>query len=836
MRKIILIALVIISANTSWAEPVSVDKAKALASKFISNKNQSQRLLLASQNSSSAQKEATQNIELVYTATKNGAATLYVYSNPNGGFVIISADDAVNPIIAYSNTSQITDIEHNTALKHELDDYSRIIDIARNNGNSKAENVSQAWLELSEIETEIQPNIFKSASSTVDNEINKGPLLTSQWGQEGKYKKYCPGLVGCVAVAMGEIMHYHKWPQTGQSWHRYIPYKSPTEEELFVNFEQTSYNWDLMPDVVSRKTKTEAADEVAKLLYHAGIAVDMQYSDNGSAAYDIDVPYAMCEYFKYDPTTIKVVYYEGKTRNEWVDLIKNEINHKRPVFYAGATENGEGHAWVVDGYDDRNYIHCNWGWNGDGDGYFSPKHLILFDYDFSNNAGIIIGIQPNLTGHYPMLWTQQASNYTKNDVGIANIAAIDNLTAWSSAFDNNNKSILEFGRTTDGGKLWQIGKINFNGSRGFSTSMICAIDKTNAWATVYNTSSMFNSGGKVVHTNDGGATWTVQTTDNQFSGGDAFPNSIHFWDANNGVCIGDPNDGNFEIYTTTNGGNEWTRVDQSSIPNNKTGECGLNAHLCVYDNNLWFGTNKGRLYVSNDRGYTWAVYDTPFNDIYEIAFRNDSVGVIIGKTDTSYTAFRTSNGGKNWEYLNYSGNFYPSAIAYIPNTDTLISAGGEYDELTGKEYFGLSYSTNNGDSWTDYADFYQNIQFTALGIAPSGAAWAGSFSYGKHNRGMWYRGRNKAIPVAIDEKNISSWFSQCNKLLAFPNPTSSTISFAGFESGQLSIFNSIGQNVYNDSNYNSGTVININNLASGIYIATIKTSNGLNLTTKFQVY
>lgn len=837
MKRLILIVFVIISAYTSWAEPISKDKAKSIASKIISSKNPFQRLQVASQKATTTQKDYTTDIELVYTAAENDAATLYVYSNPNGGFVIISADDAVNPIIAYSNTSQIADIEHNIALKHELDDYSKIIDIARKNGNPNAEKVAQTWRELSEIETEVQLNTSKSVSSTVDGDtINMGPLVTSHWGQSGLYNKYCPGLVGCIAVAMGEIMHYHQWPQTGQSWHRYIPYGSSTNEELFVDFGNTTYNWDLMPDIVSRKTKTDAANEVAKFLYHVGVAVNMEYGKEGSSAYDVDIPYAMCEYFKYDPSTIKLVYYEGKTRNEWLSIIKNEINHKRPIVYSGSTKKGEGHAWVVDGYDNNNYLHCNWGWNGDGDGYFSPKHFILYNYDFSNNAGIIIGIQPNLTGYYPMLWTQQSSNYTKKEVSITNIAAIDNLTAWSSAYKNDSKSFLEYGRTTDGGKSWLVNKMTFSDSSRCAISMICAIDKTNAWATVYKTSSMFTSGGKIVHTNDGGATWSVQTTNDQFIGSDAYPNSIHFWDANNGVCIGDPNDGYFEIYTTTNGGNEWTRVSQASIPSNQTGECGINAHLCVYNNNLWFGTNKGRLFMSNDRGYTWTVSDTPFSDFFEMAFRNDSVGVIICNSDTSYPAFRTSDGGKNWEKLNYSGHFYPTSLAYMPNTDTLISIGGEYNELTGESYYGLSYSTDNGESWTDYADFYQNYPFTAIGIAPSGAAWVGSYSFGKYLCGMWYRGRNKAIPVSIDEKTIASWFDQCNKLLAFPNPTRSTISFVGFETGQLTIVNSIGQNVYNDNNYNSGTIINISNLAPGLYIANVKTNNGLNLTTKFQVY
>ena len=65
-------------------------------------------------------------------------------------------------------------------------------------------------------------------------------------------------------------------------------------------------------------------------------------------------------------------------------------------------------------------------------------------------------------------------------------------------------------------------------------------------------------------TTDGGLTWDKQET--AFPGFNGNPIVIHFFDSNNGVCVGDPNNGYWAIYTTTNGGTNWIRVPSANIP------------------------------------------------------------------------------------------------------------------------------------------------------------------------------------------------------------------------------------------------------------------------------
>ena len=52
---------------------------------------------------------------------------------------------------------------------------------------------------------------------------------------------------------------------------------------------------------------------------------------------------------------------------EWMNLIKSEINEKRPVYYFGSSDDG-GHAFVFDGYNEEDMVHVNWGWSGMNNG------------------------------------------------------------------------------------------------------------------------------------------------------------------------------------------------------------------------------------------------------------------------------------------------------------------------------------------------------------------------------------------------------------------------------------------------------------------------------------
>ncbi len=213
------------------------------------------------------------------------------------------------------------------------------------------------------------------------------PLLTTRWGQGCFYNALCPidsngpcgrSVTGCVATAMAQIMKYWNYPAMGTGYHEYA---STFYGVLSANFGETAYLWDEMPVEL-----TENNLAVATLMYHCGVAVDMQYTATSSGAYI--GPAAFENYFGYSlnaELAIQANYSDG----QWKDMLRQQIDNENPVLYSGYSSIiPDGHAWVVDGYADDDFFHFNWGWDSDG-GYY-----LLDDNLFSINHYAVINLFP----------------------------------------------------------------------------------------------------------------------------------------------------------------------------------------------------------------------------------------------------------------------------------------------------------------------------------------------------------------------------------------------------------------------------------------------------------
>ena len=743
MRRLCTILPILLIINIVTAAPVSVDKAAAVAASLFGRNTQ----------------KSTSTVDLKHVGVFNGDTVYYVFVYADGGFAIISADDAVNPVLGFSQTSLASEPIENKMLMHQLNRYGQKISEVRSQGVGSVANKRQ-W----RARAESVPSADTAQPQTV------GPLVTSAWSQTDSYNDSCPSFAGCVAVAMGQVMRYHKWPKTGRGWHKYVPSEAPEYGQQFANFGATTYRWDLMPNKIRAHNSTAERAAVAQLLYHAGVSVDMSYTKNGSGSYTIDVLYAMPQYFRYSDS-IMLCTYSDFSNEQWFSMIKDEIDAGRPVIYSGATSRDEGHAWIVDGYNSDGYMHINWGWGGDYDGFFLPDRMILETTLFDRELDAVVGIKPST--ETPLMWTLQSSGFSRSYRGIQNISAVNEQVAWASAYDGtiNHGQCMDFCRTIDGGESWQAGTVNIPKNESYTISWISAVSADEAWASIYvSVNSNTLTGGKIVHTTDGGKTWNIQQTA-VFDGKSAFPNAVYFWDSQSGVCVGDPNGGYFEIYTTTDGGKQWTRVPASRIPANNRNEAGEVGKFEVCGNSVFFGTSAGRLFRSVDRGATWTVVQTPFSDIFTMVFKNDNVGLITGSLSKKDAVFITSDGGLNWEQIQPNGSFYKTDFAYVPGTDTLISVG----KGAGGMSTGLSFSIDNGLTFTNFADLYTDIdQFTAVGIAPNGKGmWAGTLNYSKHYGGMWHRG---ALEVVRGFTSVNQQDGMENyPLNIYPNPATDLV-------------------------------------------------------------
>ena len=271
------------------------------------------------------------------------------------------------------------------------------------------------------------------------------PFITTKWSQREPYNNLMPidpktGIrcyAGCQAIALAQVLNYYKYPDVGESSNSYIPVNNLQIGTLTVNFNESNYHF-------TQQTDTD----IQKLIYDAGVAVDMQYSSVSSGAWLKDVNKALNLNFKF--TASKVIYRIHFTDKEWLDTLKNELNHSRPIIYNGDPYwGGGGHSFIFDGYTDNDFFHVNWGWGGKFDGYFSINAIAPGVHDFSSNNLALIGLQPNYTNTKSPDLTFTKSKYSSKNIVIKNSAVRINdvtdtvpklISAEFELFNNGNDS------------------------------------------------------------------------------------------------------------------------------------------------------------------------------------------------------------------------------------------------------------------------------------------------------------------------------------------------------------------------------------------------------------
>ena len=327
-------------------------------------------------------------------ASRNGSQDpeYYVFNNPDGGWVVIAADDRVTPVLGYSDKGKFRVDDMPDNVSWWMDGVAKVIDNVRDMDMEAPESVRKAWIEIQE-----------RGLTTPDNAKT---IQTALWDQIEPYNDLCPivageskrSVAGCVATAMAIVMRYNSWPAWGTgvtagyrtlSTDTYIP-SDPIENH--------TYDWSNLPLTnASAETSgwTDAQkSQVAQIMYDCGVSVEMDYTSIGSSASSDYIPYAFRTYFSYSDKAMEV-FRASYTEDEWLALIKSEIDADRVVLYCGNGDVG-GHAFVCDGYDiEGKKLSINWGWGGDCNGFFTLDLPATEGFVFSDFQAAIIGIAPN---------------------------------------------------------------------------------------------------------------------------------------------------------------------------------------------------------------------------------------------------------------------------------------------------------------------------------------------------------------------------------------------------------------------------------------------------------
>lgn len=334
--KLVLAVVFMAVGMCAYAETISQDVAKITADNFLSMDKEWQGAGDA----------------VVRLVEQDGVPAYYVVEYENGGWAIVSAQSTSKPMIGYSPVGEYQEPEPMTAVLNL--NARRIVE------ETKAQSVAhEGW----------QRTMQRMPADEKLDIPDIAPLIVLDLDQSAPYNKYCPTidgqncLVGCVAVGMGQAMMVQGFPErpTGKS-----TYNAEGIGVVSIDYDQEApYDWDAM----YASEETGNFDEVARLLYHCGMSVNMKYGISGSGAQTPDVADALVDHFGYNPDLVRYVD-KPEDNTEWLTIVLEELLLGRAVVYRGQSEDS-GHCWNIDGWkNSTQMVHVNWGWGGYGNGYF----------------------------------------------------------------------------------------------------------------------------------------------------------------------------------------------------------------------------------------------------------------------------------------------------------------------------------------------------------------------------------------------------------------------------------------------------------------------------------
>lgn len=397
MKKFFTLVIALLSMSSMMATPLTEQQATTIAQKFF----------MTGRGNKAPIKDASK-VKLAYEFQSDDATLMYAFNNGKDGYVLVSGDDSITPVLGYSDEGAF--------------EYDALPPNAR------------AWFEMyvemikSVREGKSEPFKTYSSASSVE------PMIDAEWNQGFPYWNSTPldggkpSYTGCPATAMAQIAYYHKWPVKSQGSIDYVTDSKGIHVSAELN---TTYDWDNMLPKYDQNSPEVSQNAVAELMRDLGYAMLMDYTNNGSGSTQNLIAYAIVHNFGYDKG-VRILYAMSYEEEDWTDLLKEELNAGRPILYCGYTQHQEGHAFVCDGYDTDGLYHINWGWGGSCNGYFLITSLDPESQGMggaASGAGFnvgqlaIVGIQKptenTLVAPYSMLYSDAKLEITDTDINIA---------------------------------------------------------------------------------------------------------------------------------------------------------------------------------------------------------------------------------------------------------------------------------------------------------------------------------------------------------------------------------------------------------------------------------
>lgn len=384
-KRSVLLFFLLLTVLPCAADPVDALRATEVARAFFQNDhNVALRL---------APLQRVERVSAPLTKAGEEQVPFYIFNRGGGGFVLVAADDACNPILGYSFThsfGQGDDMPDGLAAW--LDDLEEQVALAREATVAERQQALPKW-EAVFVRTKAGENGYQPA---VKHE-------TAEWGQKDPFNRLAPtiggkkAVSGCVPLAMSMLARFFRYPAAGTGTMPGYSYTSDagTVQAIEGYTLGEPYRWDKMKMRYTESFTEEEAAAVAQLVYDCGVMVQAQF-DSTTSANTFTMATKAIEFLGYDAGAVG--YYRSYFSDEqWLSMLQRELQ-EHPVLYT-ARRDGGGHSFLVDGYDERGFLSVNWGWSGKSNGYyalsaFSPSA----DRQYVLKHGSVFGLKPDAGG------------------------------------------------------------------------------------------------------------------------------------------------------------------------------------------------------------------------------------------------------------------------------------------------------------------------------------------------------------------------------------------------------------------------------------------------------
>ena len=370
-------------------------------------------------------------LEPVTKATVNQNASLYAINRAEGGFIVISGDDIIQPVLAYSEKGEFGA----TAIPANV----------------------KAWFDyiIGGIEYLKRNNVTGSVKPATKSDFVVGSsskqYTTASWDQIEPFNDKCPtmagekAVAGCLPTAMAIVMKYFAFPNqgTGTIANNPVIYNGIPYTLQGYNLGH-SYDWANMP--LSAPYSNEQMDQISQLLYDCGMMISAEYSPEGTSSAINDVPDEMASHFGYSSKASYFSYDTNVfTHKQWLDMLKENLEQCGPTIYSGNSAE-EGHAFVIDGFSGDDF-HINWGWGG----RYNASYSFPDFGDYSSNHWLIRGLKPASASDEGMTWISLSSTAQYPGLYVEDASAIVSMSQFNIYW----------------GLFWNVGNETFYGKIGF---------------------------------------------------------------------------------------------------------------------------------------------------------------------------------------------------------------------------------------------------------------------------------------------------------------------------------------------------------------------------------